>query len=243
MIRAAFAAARRARRRCRPSARAASRRRHRPAAMAACTTSAGSKLLPEWAETRWTTAAERPKRSTRPDVRPPEPEAASFRPAAGAPALDEGGWPGTRARARVFPATTSLVPTPEPVCAAGCPAPRPPKPRDGRAGRGAATVGASRKRCFPRCTTALPGSGGGVTAGGAGGETGTGAGVGCGSSPGSGGIGGVRGRKSSGSTYPCGSELNRTPRWTYGSGSSGSPLGPTVPTTDPSETASPRRTL
>jgi hypothetical protein len=47
------------------------------------------------------------------------------------------------------------------------------------------------------------------------------------------------GRNESGSTYPCGSEVTRTPRYTYGASSSGVPLGPTVPTASPSATLAP----
>lgn len=46
----------------------------------------------------------------------------------------------------------------------------------------------------------------------------------------------------SGSRYPCGSAVRRTPRWTYGSGCSASPVGPIVPTTSLSATAVPTRT-
>jgi hypothetical protein len=52
-----------------------------------------------------------------------------------------------------------------------------------------------------------------------------------------GGIG--AGRNESGSRYPCGSEVTRTPMYTYGTSSSGVPLGPTVPTASPSETLAP----
>ncbi len=50
------------------------------------------------------------------------------------------------------------------------------------------------------------------------------------------------GSKVSGSTYPCGSLVTRAPKYTYGSVSSTTPLGPTVPTTDPSPTRAPRVT-
>ena len=46
----------------------------------------------------------------------------------------------------------------------------------------------------------------------------------------------------SGSRYPFGSAVSRMPRWTYGSGPSGSPLGPIVPTTSPSPIAVPTLT-
>jgi hypothetical protein len=54
---------------------------------------------------------------------------------------------------------------------------------------------------------------------------------------------GWSGRNSSGSTYPFGSSERRTPRWTYGTSCSISPLGPIVPTTSPSDTVAPRWTL
>jgi hypothetical protein len=53
------------------------------------------------------------------------------------------------------------------------------------------------------------------------------------------GAAGRGGRNASGSRYPWGSEALRIPRWTWGSASSGSPLGPTVPTTAPSATSTP----
>ncbi len=53
---------------------------------------------------------------------------------------------------------------------------------------------------------------------------------------------GRAGNRESGSRYPFGSAVRRIPRYTYGSGTSGSPLGPIVPTTSPSSTAVPTRT-
>src|SRR5215211_2445327 len=53
---------------------------------------------------------------------------------------------------------------------------------------------------------------------------------------------GTVGRNASGSTYPSGADARRTPRWTYGSATSGSPEGPTVPTWAPSSTESPSAT-
>ncbi|MDQ2968535.1 MAG: hypothetical protein M3R37_09490 [Actinomycetota bacterium] len=50
------------------------------------------------------------------------------------------------------------------------------------------------------------------------------------------------GSKDSGSTYPCGSLVTRAPKYTYGSASSTTPLGPTLPTTDASPTSVPRVT-
>ena len=75
-------------------------------------------------------------------------------------------------------------------------------------------------------------AGGGAGAGGAGG-----AGLGA--------TGGAvkAGRNRSGSTYPFGSSERRTPRWTYGTSCSTSPLGPIVPTVSPSVTFAPRPTL
>jgi hypothetical protein len=46
-----------------------------------------------------------------------------------------------------------------------------------------------------------------------------------------------------GSTYPWSSLARRTPRWTYGTETSGSPLGPIVPTAPPSSTAAPAATV
>jgi hypothetical protein len=50
------------------------------------------------------------------------------------------------------------------------------------------------------------------------------------------------GRNVSGSTYPCSSEVTRTPKYTNGCERSTTPLGPTVPTTAPSVTFAPRST-
>jgi hypothetical protein len=81
----------------------------------------------------------------------------------------------------------------------------------------------------------------------AGGETAAGGGAGAG---GAGGVGlgatggaDKGGRNRSGSTYPFGSSERRTPRWTYGTSCSTSPLGPIVPTASPSATLAPRETL
>jgi hypothetical protein len=86
------------------------------------------------------------------------------------------------------------------------------------------------------CSVGRAATGAGAwTAGGGGTATG------CGSSAGS--VWVVRaGNSVSGSTYPCGSAVSRTPRCTYGVGCSASPLGPTVPTTSPWATAVPTRT-
>jgi hypothetical protein len=50
------------------------------------------------------------------------------------------------------------------------------------------------------------------------------------------------GRSSNGSTYPSGSPVRRTPRWTYGWSCSDSPLNPSVPSCSPSATDAPRAT-
>ncbi len=66
----------------------------------------------------------------------------------------------------------------------------------------------------------------------------TGAGVACGGAGGGGTT--IRGgRNESGSTYPFGSDATRMPRWTYGPSTSASPVGPTVPTGEPSATVAP----
>jgi hypothetical protein len=62
------------------------------------------------------------------------------------------------------------------------------------------------------------------------------------SAPGAGADATRGGSKVSGSTYPCGSLVTRAPKYTYGSVDSTTPLGPTVPTTDPSPTSAPRAT-
>jgi hypothetical protein len=80
------------------------------------------------------------------------------------------------------------------------------------------------------------GAGGG---GGAGSVLGTGSGAG--GSPG-GGSWASGGRKRSGSRYPSGSAARRTPRCTYGTACSGTPLEPTAPTASPSARAAPRAT-
>jgi hypothetical protein len=66
---------------------------------------------------------------------------------------------------------------------------------------------------------------------------GAGAAAGGGVADGGGGV--SAGRNESGSTYPCSSEVTRTPMYTYGTSSSGVPLGPTVPTASPSPTLAP----
>lgn len=96
---------------------------------------------------------------------------------------------------------------------------------------------------------AADGTGGTGDGGGAGGELavvgGAGTGTGCGAGGASGTGGGLEaprgGRKVSGSTYVS-LEPTRTPRWTYGTGCSASPLGPASESTSPSETDAPRRT-
>jgi hypothetical protein len=110
------------------------------------------------------------------------------------------------------------------------------RPRRGaEAGTGAATGAGGDAEPL----TAAAGLAAGAPVGAAG-VAGTGAG-----GAGVGGIGteGGGGRNESGSRYPSGSDATRIPRWTYGSGTSASPLGPTVPTISPSSTGSPRRTL
>jgi hypothetical protein len=110
----------------------------------------------------------------------------------------------------------------------------------------AAATGAATARARPVFTSRGSEPGAGTTAGGAAGATvGAGATAGGDSSPvAEGPIGGASalGNKSSGSRYPFGSEARRTPRYTKGTGSSSTPLGPTVPTRPPSATAAPRRT-
>ena len=86
-------------------------------------------------------------------------------------------------------------------------------------GDGAATA--------PGGAAAADGTGGVVATGGGGaGACGRGAVARGGSSP-------------SGSTYPSSCDATRTPRWTLGTGCSGSPLEPIVATGEPSSTASP----
>ena len=96
------------------------------------------------------------------------------------------------------------------------------------------------------------GGGGGVAVGGGGGTGGTtfvggaGSGAGCGAGGACGSEGGrvVEPRDGSrvrGSTYVSPGPT-RTPRWTYGTGCSTSPLGPASASTSPSATVAPRRT-
>ncbi len=92
-------------------------------------------------------------------------------------------------------------------------------------------------------------AGGGLDPGGvgAGADTGAGAGAGVGAGAGTGAVtgGGAVARAGSsdnGSRYPWSCAVRRTPRWTYGCATSASPLGPTVPTGVPSETAAPTLT-
>jgi hypothetical protein len=77
-----------------------------------------------------------------------------------------------------------------------------------------------------------------ATGAGGGGSAGSvrGTGSGAGGSPGGGGWA-SGGKKRSGSRYPSGSAASRTPRCTYGTGCSDTPLGPTAPTASPSATA------
>src|SRR6266536_1275449 len=83
--------------------------------------------------------------------------------------------------------------------------------------------------------TGASGVGVGSAAGGS--AAGIGSGAGCGGACG----GTVRGgRNESGSRYPFGSAVVRTPRWTYATGHSGSPDEPSVPTWAPSVTGAPR---
>jgi hypothetical protein len=83
------------------------------------------------------------------------------------------------------------------------------------------------------------GVGAGTSAGGAAGGAAVVVVVAAGSGERVGGADGRAGKRPRGSTYPSASEATRTPRWTYGCPTSASPLGPIVPTTAPSATASP----
>jgi hypothetical protein len=96
------------------------------------------------------------------------------------------------------------------------------------------TGGGGEGTCAGGCGTA--GGAGAV----AGGEDGAGGWPGCAAGPAGSGAGeAIRaGSNVSGSTYPWSSEVTRIPRYTYGSGSSGAPLVPTVATTAPSTTES-----
>jgi hypothetical protein len=90
------------------------------------------------------------------------------------------------------------------------------------------------------------GAGAGAVTAGGGTDARGGAGAGGGAEgAGLGAIGGTdkTGRNRSGSTYPFGSSERRTPRWTYGTSCSTSPLGPIVATASPSATFAPRPTL
>jgi hypothetical protein len=109
---------------------------------------------------------------------------------------------------------------------------------DEETGRSERARGARRARAGGRgARNRLGGvTGTGMDTGGAGGATGSTTGSRAG---GGGGGGGRAGSSESGSRYPFGSAVSRMPRWTYGSGPSGSPLGPIVPTTSPSPTAVP----
>jgi hypothetical protein len=112
--------------------------------------------------------------------------------------------------------------------------------------RGGVTLrwsGCSGTGCRSATRGAVTAGEGATTAGaGGGGGTGTVAGAGAGgASTGGGGCTGG-GRKRSGSRYPCGSEIRRTPRCTYGTGCSVKPLEPTEPTASPSATVAPRPT-
>jgi hypothetical protein len=82
-------------------------------------------------------------------------------------------------------------------------------------------------------------AGGGTDARGAGGAGGGAGGAGLGATGGR----DKTGRNRSGSTYPFGSSERRTPRWTYGTSCSTSPLAPIVATASPSATFAPRTTL
>ena len=92
------------------------------------------------------------------------------------------------------------------------------------------TAGATGATGTSAGVTASVGSGAGCGSG----TSGVGAETGCGTGMGS---------KPSGSTYPSGSAATRTPRWTCGAEVTASALSPTTPTTVPSATTLPRRTL
>jgi hypothetical protein len=120
--------------------------------------------------------------------------------------------------------------------------------RGGACGR--SRVRASGCNGARRGSTTAGGSTGGASAGGAI-TTGAGGGGGAGAALGTGsGVGGSPGgdcctgggKKRSGSTYPSGSAARRTPRCTYGTGCSDTPLEPTEATASPSPTSAPRPT-
>jgi hypothetical protein len=123
----------------------------------------------------------------------------------------------------------------ESPASAGVAAPRAARPA--RADPASAGTGCAGARAEEAVSTACVPAGGGAAAGagaaGAGGSFVAGGPTGTAS---------ARGRKRSGSRYPCGSLLRRMPRYTYGTSSVETPLGPTVPTGSPSATSTPRRT-
>ena len=113
-----------------------------------------------------------------------------------------------------------------------------------RAACGGAGVRCGRAGTGCNVGTRRTSAGGATTTGdGGGGATGTLPGTGSGSGGSAGpGDSAADGRNSSGSRYPCGSATRRTPRCTYGTDCSGTPLDPAEPITSPSSTAAPRST-
>ena len=113
--------------------------------------------------------------------------------------------------------------------------------RPGRAERGWTESGRVPSGCESTGSAGVDAAVGGAAAGA---TAGAGAACGAGSLTAAGATGAASGggRKSSGSRYPCGSALRRMPRYTYGTASSATPLGPTVPTRSRSATVAPRRT-
>ncbi len=85
------------------------------------------------------------------------------------------------------------------------------------------------------------GSGAGAEALAVGAADSTGGALACGSARRGAGAGRA-GRNTSGSRYPCGSDVLRIPKYTYASGSVGSSDAPAEPTTEPSLTSEPRFT-
>jgi hypothetical protein len=95
------------------------------------------------------------------------------------------------------------------------------------AGAGSADAGGSDSGCATGADVesgfAVAGGGDGGTGPGSGDDVGAVAGARAGGAS-------LGGRKRSGSRYPFGSLVARTPRWTYGTGHSASPDAPSVPT-------------
>jgi len=165
----------------------------------------------------------------------------------GGRACDERPWfPGTRRVGGIDTARVLVVPTSVRPSAGACTAAEAASTAGavgcgvttGGAGAGAGDAGCDGAGAADGADAAAPGAVPGAATAGAGAGAGAESAGAVGGAVGGSAVGRA-GRSESGSTYPCSSAARRIPRWTYGVCTSGEPLGPIVPTTPPSATASP----